>query len=289
LPLAQLCFSGFHVVGKLVLVRVPALAVASLRVAVATPVMLLWAWIEEHTWPRLRDLPILSLLGLLGVCANQLLFISGLERTTATHAAILMPSVPAFAVAVAALLRVEPLNLRRVGGVALSVAGALVMLRPDRFSLGDQTLVGDLLLLANGLAFAFFLVLQRPVLARIPWRTVIAWSFLTGGAGVLAVGGPALLRLELGALPGWTLLGLGYIIIFATLGGYLLNTWAVRQISSVIAAAYTTLQPPISAALAAIVLGERLGWAEGAGGVLIVLGLRLASREVRGDDRRVAA
>ncbi len=278
LLLAQLCFSGFHVVGKLVLARVPPLALASLRVAIATPLMLGWAWLTERRWPPARELPVLALLGLLGVCANQLLFILGLERTSASHAAILMPSIPAFAVAFAVLLRLERPSGARLLGVALSIAGALVMLRPDRGALAGRSLLGDLLIVGNCVAYALYLVLQRPVLERLPWRTVTAWSFLTGGLGVLAAGGRALLALDLTALPASTLLGLGYIILFATLGGYLLNTWAVRRTSPVVVAAYATLQPPISSVLAVLVLGERIGWVEGLGAALIVAGLLLASR-----------
>ena len=49
--------------------------------------------------PQLRaTCRILALLGFLGVFANQLLFIHGLEHTTATNASILMPSIPVFAV-----------------------------------------------------------------------------------------------------------------------------------------------------------------------------------------------
>lgn len=278
LLLAQLCFSGFHVVGKRVLGRVPALAVASIRVSVATPLLLGWAWVAERTWPRARELPVLALLGLLGVCANQLLFILGLERTSASHAAILMPTIPAFAVAFAALLGIETPSGPRLLGVGLAVLGSLVMLRPDRLSFGGLSLVGDLLVIGNCLAYALYLVLQRPVLERVPWRTVTAWSFLTGGAGVLAVGGRTLVALELQALPLSTLLGLGYIVLFATIAGYLLNTWAVRRASSLVVAAYTTLQPPISTTLAVLVLGERVGWVEAAGAALIVAGLLLVSR-----------
>ncbi len=79
--------------GKLLLEHMPPLALASLRVAGATPLLLLLAWFLERRLPPLRELPVLALLGLLGVTANQLFFIVGLQHTTATNAAILMPSI----------------------------------------------------------------------------------------------------------------------------------------------------------------------------------------------------
>jgi drug/metabolite transporter (DMT)-like permease len=195
----QILFGIFHVVGKAVLREMEPLALAGLRVLGAAPILALVAWHYDRVLPRRRDLPALALLGALGVFANQVFFILGLRYTTATNASILMVSVPVFTVAVAAVLRIERLGGRRLLGVALAVAGALVLLGPGRLQLGGAgagSTLGNTLILTNGLCYATFLVLQRPVLQRLPWRTVIAWAFLLGGAGVLAVSIPALSRLR---------------------------------------------------------------------------------------------
>jgi len=162
---------------------------------------------------------------------------------------------------------------KRIAGIALSVAGALVMVNPARFSAAPEMVLGNALLMTNTLCFAFFLVLQRPILARLPWRTVIAGAFLTGGIGVLVVAAPTLARLDLAAISLATWLGVGYIVVFSTVIAYSINTWAVRRSSPALVAAYNTLQPLVAAALAAAFLGERFGWAEGIGFVLILAGL----------------
>jgi len=162
----QIFFGIFHVVAKAVLAEMDPLALAGLRVLGAAPLLLAVAWHYDRVRPRLRDLPALALLGALGVFANQVLFILGLARTTATNAAILMVSVPVLAVGVAALLRIERLGPRRLLGVALAVAGALVLLDPGRLHLGPGVALGNALILTNGLCYATFLVLQRPLLAR---------------------------------------------------------------------------------------------------------------------------
>jgi DME family drug/metabolite transporter len=209
------------------------------------------------------------------------LFVWGLSYTTATDAAILMPAVPVFAVALAVALGVERVGPRRIAGVALAVAGALVVLDPSRFSLADRAAVGDLLILVNCLLYAGYLVLQRPVLERLPWRTVLAWSYLFGSLGVLAVGGAELAALEPAAVSRGAWLGVAFILLFPTVLGYLLATWAVRRSSPTLVAAYTTLQPLLSALLAATFLGERIGAAEAAGFALIAAGLWLVSRRRR--------
>ncbi len=289
LLVVQVVFGTFHVVGKAVLGEMPPLVLAAVRVGVAAPLLALYAWRHDRFVPRGRELLHLAVLGALGVLANQVLFVVGLQYTTATNAAILMVSVPVFTVAVAALLRVERIGPRRLLGIALAVAGAAVLLDPRRLAFGRASLAGNALILTNALAYSFFLVLQRPVLHRVPWRTVIAGSFVFGGAGVLVVAGPAL-----AALPGvhiapiaW--LGALYIALIPTAAAYAANTWAVRRSSPALVAVYNTMQPLVAAVLAAIFLGERFGWAEAAGFGLIAAGLLRVSLRPPGSSTATAA
>jgi drug/metabolite transporter (DMT)-like permease len=289
----QMSFGGFHVIGKLVLEEIGALPLAGLRVGLATPILLLLAWHRDRCLPRPRDLAILAGLGMLGVFLNQFLFIVGLQYTTATNASILMASIPVFAVAAAAALGIERIGRRRLAGIALAVVGALVVLGPGQLAMGQgpaaqlgagpleaarPVFLGNLLILVNCLSYSVFLVLQRPILERLPWRTTIAWSFLFGGLAILAVSGPQLAALEPAALSTRAWLGLTYIVALPTLFSYAVNTWAVKRSSASLTAAYTTVQPLFATLLAHWMLGERLGWRAACGFALIAAGLYWVSR-----------
>jgi drug/metabolite transporter (DMT)-like permease len=273
LLLVQVCFGGFHVVAKSLLSGLAPLAVVGLRAGIATPILVAMAWRRDHTVPARRDLLWLALLGALGVTANQILFITGLQHTTASNAAILMTCLPVFAVIAGAVLGIERIDLRRGLGITLAVAGALVMVNPLRFSAGGKMGFGNLLILGNCLSYALFLVLQRPILRRLPWRTVIAGSFVFGGTAVVLAGLPSLARLDFAQVSAATWLGVLYIALFGTVFAYAVNTWAVRRSSPALVAAYGMLQPVVTAGLAATFLGETLGWTEGMGFALIVAGL----------------
>src|SRR6185295_336370 len=67
LLLVQLSFGGFHVVAKAALAELPPLALAAIRVSVATPILLALAWWHDRFIPRREDLPVLALLGGLGL------------------------------------------------------------------------------------------------------------------------------------------------------------------------------------------------------------------------------
>ena len=274
----QLSFGLFHVFAKYIIGYIEPLALAGFRVLCAAPALLLLAWLVDRTLPRLRDLPDLALLGILGIFFNQVLFILGLNYTTATNAAIFMPSIPVFAAGAAILLGVEKLSLQRIFGIGLAVAGALVMLDVSDFSLKPGPFFGNLLILVNCCSYSLFLVLQRPILNRIPPLTVVAWAFLFGGIGVAAVSAPSLARVQPSAVPTLVWVGIVYVILFPTILSYTANTWAIRHSTPTLSATFTTLQPVITATLATLFLGEIAGWRQGAGFLLIVAGLVAVSR-----------
>lgn len=273
----QATFGAFHVVGKFVLRDVEPLAVACLRILVSTPLLFLLAYRSERRLPAPGDLLRLALLGFLGVFVNQVFYIYGLRMTSATNAAILMPSIPVFVALLLSLSGRERLGGRRWAGVLLASGGALVLFDWSRAEFGGGAMAGNALLLTNCLAYALYLVLQRGLLARLRPLTVVAWAFGFGGMGVLAVGLPALARAPLSALSPAVLSGLLYIALVPTGINYALNTWALGRSSPALVAAYTTLQPVAAAILAAAFLGERAGWREGAGFLLVTAGLFLVS------------
>jgi drug/metabolite transporter (DMT)-like permease len=260
-----------------VLETLPPLAVASFRVLIATPLLLGLAWYVDRRLPPWNLLPHLALLGLLGVFLNQVLFVVGLKYTTATNAAILMSSVPVFAVGIGWLTGIEKIGAGRLAGVILAASGALVLLDPRRFSMADASFLGTFLILMNSLSFATFLVLQRPLLSRLPWRTVIAWTFLFGGIGVIAVGGNTVANVDMSEVSPSIWWGVLFIGLVPTFFGYLLNTWAVRRSSVTLVAVYTTLQPLLTALLAIILLREQLRPSQVVGFALIASGLWLVS------------
>ena len=274
----QITFGAFGVFGKYVMSYIPPLALAAMRVMFAGPVLVLISRRVEHYTPERKDYPKLALLGLLGVFTNQLLYIIGLNYTTAINATILMPSIPAITVGAAALLGIEYPSRRKYYGVALSIVGALVLIDLTAFSLRDGMAFGNLLVLLNCVSYAFFLVLAKPVLLKIPPLTVIAWTFVFGGSGVFLIAAPSLLSVHYAQLPTAFWLSLAFILLVPTLINYVLNIWAIRESSSSLVAAYVMLQPVVAMILAVILLHESFGVREVLGFFLIVTGLIFASR-----------
>lgn len=280
----QVTFGGFHVFGKYVLEYMSPLALAGLRVLCATPLLMLTAWIVEGVLPKKRDLPFLALLGFLGIFANQLLFLIGLKHTTATNAAGLMPSIPVFTAAISALFRVERITLLKALGIGLAVCGALVMINPFDFSFQDRLLLGNVLILFNCLSYSGYLVLQRPVLRRLPPLTTVAWAFLFGGVGVVLVSAREVAALEVSAMPKLVWVGVAYSILIQSTLNYAIIMWATGRSTPSFVSAYKTLQPLSGIVLAAIFLHESLGWQAAVGFATIVAGLILVTEHSQTEE-----
>ena len=217
-------------------------------------------------------------LGLLGITANQILFIEGLSRTTASHSAILVALVPVHVLILSALAGLERITARKATGVAIAFAGVVVVASERGLSFSGGTLTGDLLTLCGGLAFAGYTVAGRPVLRELgPMRTT-ALSFMSGGAAILVIGLPAALRVEWQSVSGTALGGLAYIVLVATIVAYLLYYFAVDRLDPSKVAVFTYLQPLIAAAIAFTVRGEPVTFRLVAGGALILAGVVAAER-----------
>jgi drug/metabolite transporter (DMT)-like permease len=230
-----------------------------------------------------RDLAALAGLAALGIAANQLLFIAGLARTSATMAVVLGTTIPVFTAGLAIALRREPARAAAVAGVAVGFAGALVTVGGARGA--DADLLGGALIVLNSLAYALYLVLGRPVVQRHDPLVVITWVVTFGAVMVVPFGAAdAIAAAPHLSTTAWA--AIGWIVLAATVGTYTLNAWALARAPATLVATYIYVQPPVGALLAAILLGERPEWTTAAGALLIAGGIWIVSYTARSASSR---
>lgn len=280
----QAMFASLSIAGKLALQDMAPRALIAVRAPAAALILFgLRALIGPVERVPPRDLVVLAVLALFGIIINQILFVEGLARTTATNAIVLNATIPVFTTGVAIALRREQATLLRLIGLGVAFAGALVVASGGaggRFSLDATHLTGSALLLANSLSFAIYLVLSRPILQRYKTITVISWVMTFGALGVLPFGA----HLFVAAAPhvtqtGW--LAVLWIVVFPTVGTYFLNAYALRRAPASLVAIYIYLQPILGAGMAAVVLGERPHLSTLTGGLLIAAGIALVTRAAK--------
>jgi drug/metabolite transporter (DMT)-like permease len=215
-------------------------------------------------------------LSIIGISANQTLYLMGLRWTTPFSGSLLGATIPIFAAALAVIFGKEKRSWRTAAGLALALLGVVSLV-------GNGSLDrGAILVALNSLSYAAYVVLSRDLVLRVGALRAIAWLF-TYAAIMFA---PLGLRPMLAQLPGLTPRGwfyAGYILAVPTIFAYLLNAWALGRSSATLVTVYIYLQPLIAAVLAWAQLGHGISPRAGVAAVLILAGLAVvASRSSTG-------
>jgi drug/metabolite transporter (DMT)-like permease len=211
----------------------------------------------------------------IGVPVQFLMQFEGLSRTTASHAALMIGTLPVL-VAMAAFAFLHE-RLRATAWVALvaSTCGvALIVLRAGGGPGGspDQpTLLGDLLVLGSMFAAVVWILISKRLMAR---HSPVAVSGVITITGTIALAIWVFLRngpppTSLSAATWLTLLALG---LAATTTCTALWNWGLAHTDAGKAGAFINLEPVVGAALGVLLLHESLGAIAVLGGALIVSG-----------------
>jgi drug/metabolite transporter (DMT)-like permease len=284
LVVVQFSFATLAVVGKdALLLGLPPLALAGLRVFFAGLILTTLAFTRSRDRVAWTDIATLAGLSFLGVAANQLLFIEGLQRTTAINASILIVTIPVFTLLVAVVLGREAFDAKRAIGVGVALVGTLTMLHVERFDLGRDVVVGNLLVVLNCLSYSFYLVLSRPVLQRMPSISVVASTFVLSSPILLPLAVPGTVHAaEAGVFTPRLWADLVWIVLVPSVVAYALNNYALKRLRASSVAGFVFLQPVFGILLALWLLpSETLGARTILAGALILGGVLLLVRAER--------
>jgi O-acetylserine/cysteine efflux transporter len=237
------------------------------------------AWIGRRHLRRAVSPAVLAS-GVAGYGAVIVLQNTGIQRTSVSHAALLIGAMPVLV----ALLTVA-LGRSRVGPVAwlgfalgLGGVGLVAVVGADVAGSGccAATLTGDALVVLSLLFSAVFLVAQPRLLAGRDPVAVTAVQLAAAAAGTLPValivdGVPASAP---GPVPTAAMIGLA---IGGTLVPFTLFAWAQARVSPEIAGAFLNLEPLVGVALGVAAFGDPVGRAQIAGGLAILVGIALST------------
>ncbi|HEX8254166.1 MAG TPA: DMT family transporter [Thermoanaerobaculia bacterium] len=275
-----LLFTGNYIVSKLGMREFAPLSFAWLRIAGAAIILSLVAR-NEAPLPR-EDARRIVLFAILGVVTNAPLFLFGLSLTSVQVAAILITTIPVFALGAAILAGRERATVTRIGGIALACIGALLVVGGESFSGSWRSFAGALMIILNCLSYALYLVISKPVMSRLSARAVVARMFAIGSVLLFPIAAWSLAKEQWSSISSGAWLALLLVIAGPTVAAYLLNAWALRHADSSVVAAYTYLQPVLATILGALVFGEEIRGVVVLAGAMIFTGVALAGRAAAG-------
>jgi len=272
-----------YLFAKRALMEIPALPLGLLRFAGAS---LLLVVLLRRVRPKGQRMPPrewrkrLLFLSLVGVPVNQGLFLTGLQLSTATHAALLYTLTPVFVLLLAQALHREFPGLRTALGAVLALGGTVYVLLQRGPDLSGGPLIGDLLLFVAVIAWTVYTVEGREVVGKLGALPTIAWTIIGGTLLYLPLGLGALLvpsyRADIAHASRAAWWGVVYLIVMTSVVAYLLWSWALAHLAAARVAVFTNLQPITTALLAQVFLGERVTAGFFAAAAVVIAGVLIA-------------
>lgn len=280
-------FSINYIISKLGMRAFSPLTFAYLRVLGSA--LLLALFVPRASAPLERDdRRAIAGFSILGVVINQGLFLFGLSLTSAHVAAILITGIPVFALGVAIAMKTERATAAKVGGIFLAAIGALLVVGGEGLTGDRRSFLGAAMIIGNCFSYASYLVVSKPMLTRLAARVVVARMFAYAAVIMLPISAWPLLHEQWSSIPPRAWVALALVILGPTVGAYLLNAWTLAYAESSLVAAYTYVQPFLTAILATLFLGERMHPLVAGAALLIFAGVYLASRPAAAQPRAMS-
>ena len=160
-------------------------------------------------------------------------------------------------------------------GLILAICGSVVILWAD-LARHAPFGVGDVMALGAAACFAVYLLATEKVRTTTSTLTFLRLSMIATTLVLLLLNFAMGISLRVPhRRTWWALLGLGLV---SQLGGYLALTYALGHLPATITAISLLTQGPLTAAMAAVLLGEPLTLPQIVGGALVLFGVALAHR-----------
>jgi drug/metabolite transporter (DMT)-like permease len=232
--------------------------------------------------PARGDWPVIASVGLMQM-AGFLAFVNlGLLHVSAGRSAVLCYTTPLWVAPGAALLLGETLNKRKLAGLALGLAGLLILFEPGSFDWSNRpVLLGNAFLLVGALLWSFAILHIRGHRWQGSALDLAPWQQLTGALPLLAIalateGGPTAIDWNLSSL-----LVLAYNGPIASGFAYWAAVAVTRRLPALTSSLAFLAVPVMGLASSAVALGERPSPALLVGFLLILIGLVLVEMKGR--------
>ena len=282
LLVTMVIWGSTFVVTKGINEQVPPFALAFVRVSIGALVLLACAWVRQvrggsHSpWSALPWGTMITM-GLIGVVLYYAVFNYSLVYTSASQGALVQSCIPAMTALVAVVWLREHASALRWTGIALSMLGILIVFSGGDTQSGPSALLGNVLMFVSAVLWGVYTSMAKRVATHDPLQVT---------AGIISAGAVMLLPLaafEVSAegmpsvdLKAW--LGMAYLGAGASGLAYMMYSAALKHVDASEAGVYTNLIP-IVGVIMGVMLGDPLSVRAIAGGIVVLVGVWLTSRQ----------
>jgi len=273
--------SSFVVVKQLLDVGLTPIAIATFRFLLAGALFIAALGLKKRASQNYRlrvdrkDLPVLLVLGLIGVTFFFTVQYTGIQLAGASVAAIMVCLMsPIIITVISARLFGDHLRKRQFLGIAVAAAGTLLVVLADLLNLKGSTsfLVGTLILLLTPLMWAGYSILGQKIMQKYDAFLVVAYVSLLGGVCLLpfSLAEGSFIQIFTMSISDW--LWVLYLAFTCSLLGYYIWFYVLNKAGAT-ASTFLFGEPLITAVFAVMFINEILYPSVIAGAILIFIGV----------------
>lgn len=184
----------------------------------------------------------------LGILFNQGLFIFGVGQTSPGEASIITTTMPMWVMLLAWLILKEPITSKKIGGIALGAAGAIILVYSGLHNgiRGNNPVAGDLMVFGAQLSYALYLTFYKNFIRKYSLVTLMKWMFLFASIGLLPFSLPMLSHFEWSSLEIVHWGGIAYVTVVATYLAYVCTMIGQKNLRPTLVGMYNYVQPIIA-------------------------------------------
>ncbi len=229
--------------------------------------------IATSDWPRIFGCAVF------GMVINMLFFFKGLSLSTPINSSVIITLSPVIVLILASILIKERITLLKTLGIIIGLAGALVLVlfsKEENFNAPNVPL-GNILFIVNAFSYGLYLILVKPLTKKYHSFTLMKWLFLIAVFINLPVTYNEFMAVEWSNLPFSAIWKMIFVVIGTTFMTYLLNIYALKQLSPSTISAFIYLQPLIAITFAISVGADHLTLVKGLAAALVFTGVYMVS------------
>ncbi len=216
-----------------------------------------------------------------GMVINMLLFFKGLSLSTPINSSVIVTITPILVLVLSSYLLREKITMLKVSGIFLGLSGALMLVLFSEEIRQDAPNIplGNMLFIVNAFSFGIYLILVKPLATKYHPITLMKWLFLIALIVNFPITFSEFREVKWVDLPSPAIWSLVFVVLGTTFSTYLLNIYAIKQLSPSTLSSFIYLQPLIAIIFAVIVGIDELNLLKVGAGSLVFLGVYLVTKK----------
>lgn len=229
-----------------------------------------------------RDLLTFAAGGLTGITMYAVLQNIAMQWTSASNSALIIASYPVITLLLESLIYKTKLSAVKIAGILIAIGGVAILSYIKAASLQKGELLGSLLLVAAGVAWALYNFLTKKVVDRYPPVTLLFYQTFFGTVLMLPM---ALIERGRWAAP--TALSFSMMLflgVFCSVAAFLLYNLGLKTMPASSVTAMLNLVPIFGVFFSYVFLGEQVTMRKVVGGAVVILGVMLSLHKTKTEN-----